>query len=71
MLSGDIEEYLPPIDGIRSELTCVAHGIALSERPPGSWIKYSQWIASQATTPPVCPITDGLDVYQRTASTIG
>ena len=66
------EEYLPAIDGIRSELTCLAHGIALTERPPGSWRKYSQWIASQATTAPACPITDDLDVYQMyTSGTTG
>jgi acyl-CoA synthetase (AMP-forming)/AMP-acid ligase II len=32
------EEYLPAIDGIRSEVRCVAHSIALTERPPGSYI---------------------------------
>jgi acyl-CoA synthetase (AMP-forming)/AMP-acid ligase II len=66
------EEYLPAIDGIRSEVTCVAHGIALTERPPGSWMNYSQWTASQATTAPTCPITDDLDVYQMyTSGTTG
>jgi acyl-CoA synthetase (AMP-forming)/AMP-acid ligase II len=66
------EEYLPAIDGIRSEVTCMAHGIALNERPPGSWRNYSQWIASQATTAPACPITDDLDVYQMyTSGTTG
>jgi acyl-CoA synthetase (AMP-forming)/AMP-acid ligase II len=62
------EEYLPAIDGIRSELTCRAHGIALTERPPGGWMNYSQWIVSQATTAPACPITDDLDVYQMYTS---
>ena len=66
------EEYLPAIDGIRSEVTCVAHGIALTERPPRSWRAYHQWIASHATTAPVCPITDDLDVYQMyTSGTTG
>ena len=62
------EEYLPAIDGMRGEVTCVAHGIARTERPPGRWMNYSQWIALQATTAPACPITDDLDVYQRRAT---
>jgi acyl-CoA synthetase (AMP-forming)/AMP-acid ligase II len=66
------EEYLPAIASIRGELTQVTHDIALTEHPPGGWRAYGPWIASQATTPPGCPITDDLEVYQMyTSGTTG
>ena len=66
------EEYLLAIDGIRGELMCVEHCIAFTEHPPRGWMNYSQWIASQATSAPVCPITDDLEVYQMyTSGTTG
>jgi acyl-CoA synthetase (AMP-forming)/AMP-acid ligase II len=66
------EEYLPAIASIRGELTQVTHYIALTEHPPGGWRAYGQWIASQATTPPACSITDDLEVYQMyTSGTTG
>jgi acyl-CoA synthetase (AMP-forming)/AMP-acid ligase II len=66
------EEYLPAIDGIQAELTHVEQCIALTEHPPGGWTAYRPWIASHATTAPVCPITDDLDVYQMyTSGTTG
>ena len=66
------EEYLPALTNIQGELTHVTHYIALTEHPPGGWRAYRPWIASHATTPPACPMSDEVEVYQMyTSGTTG